>query len=117
MTAPRIAPDAVWDVGLQPERTVLAWRRFALALAAIGLAMIKVVWFQLGWWSLLPSGLVLAAAGVIAMLAEHRYQRWARSLVASDALENGARLTATAALTVAGIGALVLVLQVLTLVG
>ena len=115
MTTPRIAPDAVWDVGLQPERTVLAWRRFALALAAIGLAMIRVVWFQLGWWSLLPSGVVLAAAGLIAVLAERRYQRWAHSLVASDAIDNGARLTATAALAVTGIGVLVLVLQLVSL--
>lgn len=104
------APERVWDAGLQPERTLLAWRRFALALAVIGFVLLRVTWHQLGWWALLPSALVVGAAMTIAVFAERRYQRWARTLVASDALHNGARLAAIAAAVVTGLGVLLLVL-------
>ena len=46
------ADDRVWDAGLQPERTALAWRRLGLGLVGVGLALARVTYDGLGWWGI-----------------------------------------------------------------
>ena len=58
MTAPR-------DPGLQPERTVLAWRRTLLALAVGSLVAVRVLPPVLGDWTIV---LALGGLAVVAVL-------------------------------------------------
>jgi len=81
MTDPEPAPERVWDEGLQPERTTLAWRRAALAFLGLGLAAPKLLWPALGGWSLLPAVAVLGGAAVLFLAAHDRYVLTHRTLV------------------------------------
>jgi uncharacterized membrane protein YidH (DUF202 family) len=68
--------STLFDAGLQPERTELAWRRTALALAAGSLVAFRLLPAVLGnaWWSLGGvAGLIVTAAVYIA--ARRRYRR------------------------------------------
>jgi putative membrane protein len=58
-------PDTVVDLGMQAERTVLAWRRTALGVAVGGVVALRVAGPALG-----PGAAVAAVAGgVLAVLA------------------------------------------------
>jgi len=63
----------VWDAGLQPERTALAWHRLGLAIAALALILTKVIWPVLGAFALLPTSTVLILAISVAVLGRRRY--------------------------------------------
>ncbi len=70
----------VWDEGLQPERTSLAWRRAGVSFLALGLATPKVAWPLLHGWSIAVAAVVLAG-GVLLLVSSHRrYDRLNRSL-------------------------------------
>lgn len=60
-----------WGAGLQPERTSLAWRRLALALLALALAIPNLAWLVLGIWTLVPAS-VVAAGAITLVAASHR---------------------------------------------
>ncbi len=82
----------VWDPGLQPERTGLAWVRLGLGMMAISFAVLRVAWGQLGWWSV-PAALAALLSGVLLLLVGHRrYNGWLASLSTSDALASGGTL-------------------------
>jgi uncharacterized membrane protein YidH (DUF202 family) len=106
MTAPQ-----VWDPGLQPERTSLAWQRTALALLGVGLLVPRVAWATLGAWSLVPSGLVVAAAVAVLAAGFRRYRAAHRALTTGGTLHDG-RLALLVTLTALVIGALALGLLV-----
>lgn len=55
-----LKPGAVWDPGLQPERTSLAWQRTWLALLSAGLIVARLV----AHYSL-PAGIAIAAGSVL----------------------------------------------------
>lgn len=59
--------------GLQPERTLLAWQRTALALLVLGLAVPRLAWPQFGVWTVLVAGLVATGAGLLLAGARRRY--------------------------------------------
>lgn len=98
----------LWDPGLQPERTLLAWRRTCLALA-VGLAVgVRLSLDALGVTTVMVG---LAALGLVAagwFAASHRYRRDLRDLdhAAATLRRGGAPMVATAAAAVlfAGIG-------------
>ncbi|PZF53302.1 hypothetical protein DEJ23_14870 [Curtobacterium sp. MCSS17_008] len=60
----------VFDPGLQPERTALAWRRTALALTVAALVAVRILPETLGLWTVLPAGAGLVAA-VAVLVAAH----------------------------------------------
>jgi uncharacterized membrane protein YidH (DUF202 family) len=64
-----------FDVGLQPERTGLAWRRTALALTVAAVVGIRVLPALLGPWALIPAGAGIAMAVWILIASHHRYQQ------------------------------------------
>lgn len=65
--------DRVWDSGLQPERTSLAWLRLSLALVGLALASLRFTWPIIGAWSLVPAALVTVAAVVLMGRSRRRY--------------------------------------------
>lgn len=91
----------LYDPGLQPERTALAWRRTALSLAVGSMVSLRVLpealnhsgWMVLGLCGVLGSGLLWVYAG-------RRNSRIYAALRAAEencALPGGGLLAATAA--------------------
>ncbi|WP_432495611.1 DUF202 domain-containing protein [Kineococcus gypseus] len=97
----RRARRAVFDAGLQPERTALAWRRTALSLVAVSLGAARLLPAQLG-----PGAVALGLAGAVAgvlvhVLAGRRARRLTERLVRSGDLDSPAASAGLAALTAA----------------
>ncbi len=105
----------VYDPGLQPERTALAWRRTALSLVVVSLGAARLLPAQLGAGAVVL-GVAGAAGGVaVHVLAGRRARRTTARLLATGDLAHphsaGALLAVVAgAVTVLGLGALALVL-------
>lgn len=115
MTVPE--DSRIFDPGMQPERTALAWRRTALAMGVGSIVSLRVFPLALGAWALLPTAIAVVIAIVVFALAQLRYRRNHRALIA--AREPGAMvvlagggmvaLVALATLSFAVIAALLLV--------
>jgi len=104
-----------FDIGLQPERTALAWRRTALALAVGALVGVRVLPAVLGAWALVPAGAGLVLALLVLVASHRRYSTQHRLLTsaASDRIPlSDGRLPAlvAAAALLAGAASLILVL-------
>lgn len=86
--------DSVFDAGLQPERTALAWQRTLLSLAVAFLAASRVLLPLLGVWSYSIAGAGLAVTIGLFVVIERRYRRLHRHLttVHSGSVPNGGRL-------------------------
>ncbi|HMH58515.1 MAG TPA: DUF202 domain-containing protein [Galbitalea sp.] len=116
MTAP--APQ-LFDPGMQPERTALAWRRTALAMAAGSLVALRVFPASLGLWAVVPAAIAFAISVVVFVSAHLRYRRNHRVLVADrgpDArvvLAGGALIALVAVATLA-FGVIAVVILVAT---
>lgn len=104
----------VFDPGLQPERTALAWRRTALALlvgSVVGARLLADAW---GWLAL-ALGALGAASAVVVSVAGARRARATAVLLLRDGDLSGDRgawlhLALAAACTVCGLLALALAL-------
>ena len=75
----------LFDIGLQPERTQLAWRRTALAIATASLIAARLCPALLGHvlWAI-PGLLGVAFAVFVWMAARRRYRRFAVATPADD---------------------------------
>ncbi|WP_432496906.1 DUF202 domain-containing protein [Kineococcus auxinigenes] len=98
--APQRGP-AIFDPGLQPERTALAWRRTALALVVVSLGAARLLPGQLG-----PGAVVLGVAGaatgvVVHVLAGRRTRRTGARLLARGDLDHPAASAHLLAVTAA----------------
>ena len=91
------------DPGLQPERTELAWRRTALALAIGSLISLRLFPEALGDARWVIPGLVgLVAAGALWMAARRRYRQTEAAIAAPGvSLPDGRALIALAAVALA----------------
>lgn len=65
--------EQVWSAGLQLERTSLAWRRLALALLGLALAVPQLSWPVIGSWTLVPAGVVAVGSVTLLSAAHRRY--------------------------------------------
>lgn len=104
-----------FDVGLQPERTALAWRRTALSLAGATVIGVRIVPEQAGAWTLVPLAIGLMLAIAIFAGSHRRYRSDHLALTAVDhkriPLSGGALPAAVAvAVLVLGICALAFVI-------
>lgn len=107
--------DRPFDAGLWVERTALAWRRTALAVAVGSLAALRILPEILGSWAFIPAALGAGVAMVALGLTHKRYRRIHTILTTSESERvevNGGVLPALLAVaTVAG-GVLALVAAV-----
>jgi uncharacterized membrane protein YidH (DUF202 family) len=103
------------DPGLQPERTSLAWRRLALALLGLALAVPKLGWQALGPWALVPAAIVAAGALTLVAASHRRYLHTHEVLSSRSApvLPDGRlpMVTVLAALILAAVGALIVTVR------
>jgi len=76
-------PDAPADPGLQPERTLLAWRRSCLALAVASAVIVRFAGESIGALSAILGIVGIAAAAAAYIVASRRY-RTAHQSVAHD---------------------------------
>jgi len=93
----------LFDPGLQPERTELAWRRTSLALAVGALIALRLLPAVLGPWAISVglAGLVLAA--LLWVLARRRARQITQSLVHNhEPLPGGRLMLLLATLSTAG---------------
>lgn len=74
----------LFDPGLQPERTALAWRRTGLSLTAASLIALRILPDILGLWAITPALLGLIAAVTVLLLAHHRHTVLNRTLTKCD---------------------------------
>jgi uncharacterized membrane protein YidH (DUF202 family) len=98
-----------FDLGVQPERTGLAWRRTTITLAATALITLRLRPTVLGPWGLGVGLLVLLAACVLWVLGERRFRRVRRVLRTSSGLLPDSRLLLAIAVIVAAAAAFGLV--------
>jgi len=97
------------DPGLQPERTMLAWRRTALALVVLSALATRYLAVDLGPVAGVLGGLgILLSAGAVAS-AHLRYRAVLRDFAAADAgerpLPSGGRTLALVTVATLGVGA------------
>ena len=97
--------SALFDPGLQPERTTLAWRRTTLALGVGALVYARVASATVGGWAWALAAVGVAAAIMVAIGAARRHRSTYRSLTSGDsALPDGVLPAALAfAVTVGGL--------------
>lgn len=75
-----------WDVGLQPERTELAWRRTVISLAVLSLGAIRLLPAIYGSWLLALPGVVgVSCSAVIWQASRHRHHVVDSALHEADA--------------------------------
>lgn len=77
-------PDAPADPGLQPERTLLAWRRTCLALAVASAVIVRFGGESIGAFAAVLGIVGIATAAAAYIVASHRY-RSAHSAIVHDA--------------------------------
>lgn len=79
------APDELFDRGLQPERTLLAWRRTCLAFAAASLIAIRFTVDTAGVVGVVI-GIIGASLAIAAYFAATHGYRRARTSLARDGI-------------------------------
>jgi uncharacterized membrane protein YidH (DUF202 family) len=98
----------LFDPGLQPERTALAWRRTTLSLILGSLVALRLLPPALGTWSLALGFLGLVLAGYLWRQAGHRTAATNNALHAGNHPPDGT-LPLQFGVTVSGAGLLALI--------
>jgi hypothetical protein len=103
--------DRLFDPGLQPERTALAWRRTGLAVAVGAIAGTRVLAPALGAGAVVIGLLGLALAVLLVVGSTRRARRVQVALLQDGCLASGpgGRLVATVCVACTGVGIAALV--------
>ncbi len=99
----------IFDPGLQPERTSLAWNRTSLSIIVGGFAGLKVLPSMMGNAGLVVALAVIAAGGALGIAAHRRGERGTSALVSGEGSLPDARLLFAMALLVAVVAAAAIV--------
>ncbi|AUG28274.1 DUF202 domain-containing protein [Microbacterium hominis] len=94
----------IFDPGLQPERTLLAWRRTLLTIGGAGLIALRLLPSALGPWALPVPLAIIATAVALHLLSERRFRHTYRELTANRVVPTVGMLTLVLAGLVAGGG-------------
>lgn len=97
------------DPGLQPERTLLAWRRVFLILIGLAVALPRLAWPALGEWSLGAAAAIAAVAVALLLWGGRGYRPADPALTRSSP---GAILATAATAALLGLAALALVMGI-----
>jgi hypothetical protein len=97
-----LTSGALFDPGLQPERTALAWRRTALTLGAGSIITFRLLAPSLGAWSIGAGAAGLAFAAVTWVLGERRARRTRDVLLSSAGHLPGGGLALSLSIVVTG---------------
>lgn len=100
------AANGLFDPGLQPERTELAWRRTTLALVIGAAVALRILPPALGNWTLAPVFAGFGFSGLIWILAGRRARHIRHALLDHSPLPHGGALMLLLALTTTLGGAL-----------
>lgn len=96
------------DVGLQRERTILAWRRTALSITIIAAVSLRVIPPVLGAWSFALCASLLIVAGWLLFTTERHYRllhRGYETPAQAEAYQRHGPLVAMTTLVCLGTGA------------
>jgi hypothetical protein len=103
MSEQPVSPVRLFDPGLQPERTALAWRRTALSLTIGALIALRILPPVLGVWSIAAGLAGVAGSALIWILATRRSRRTHHALISSTGpLPDGRLLVLVSALVAGG---------------
>lgn len=104
-------PALVWDPGLQPERTRLAWQRTSLGLLSASLIVARFVGQHAIGTGIGIAALACLLAGGIGILSTRRYHSVHQRLDNKRPLQGGVvNLLLTLAFLVVAVGAIIYVL-------
>ena len=84
--------DLLYDPGLQPERTELAWRRTILSIAVGAIVALRILPSTVGRWSIGAAVTGLALTAALWLLAHRRSSLTKRALLRRDRPLPGAAL-------------------------
>ena len=120
MTPTPVPPSDLYDPGLQPERTELAWRRTALAIAVGSLLSLRVFPLVLPTgaegWGFAPGVLGVATAALLWIAARRRQRRTTAVLTArASGLLPGGGLPLVLTVFATGFGVVALALVIVAL--
>jgi hypothetical protein len=101
-----VTGTAPFDPGLQPERTLLAWRRTTLSLALVSAIGLRLTVQELGAPALVAGALGIAFASFGYLAASARYRRAHLRLTSDARLPNGGFAMASVALATVMLGLL-----------
>ncbi|WP_144876180.1 DUF202 domain-containing protein [Microbacterium sp. 1.5R] len=90
----------IYDPGLQPERTLLAWRRTLLALGVAGLVGLRLLPVAFGPWTLPVPLAVIGAAVALQVVSERRFRQTYGALTSKTHLPAAGAVGLTLALLV-----------------
>ena len=79
-----------FDDGLQPERTLLSWKRTTLLTAVASAAVARFTVNEFGWMAIVVGLLGLLASSISYFTVRRRYARQNNSLLERNQLETGA---------------------------